>query len=194
MAVNFSAYSIRRPIPSILLFIVLCLLGIVSFMQLPVTRFPNIDVPVVSVTVTQSGAAPSELETQVAKRIEDSLAGVTGVKRLITTLNDGRSVTIVEFQLEVNVEKALNDVKDAVAKIRAELPRTVDEPIIEKIVQRYPVKRVIAVADRGLLSIDNLAQWERRCDLRHLRRKPCVAWVTEATSRKRPFSRKCSCG
>ena len=60
MAVNFSAYSIRRPIPSILLFIVLCMLGLVSFMQLPVTKFPNIDVPVIAVTVTQSGAAPAE--------------------------------------------------------------------------------------------------------------------------------------
>jgi hydrophobic/amphiphilic exporter-1 (mainly G- bacteria), HAE1 family len=133
MAINFSAYSIRKPVPSILLFIVLCLLGIVSFMQLPVTRFPNIDVPVVSVTVTQSGAAPAELETQVAKRIEDSLAGITGVKRLISSLADGRATTVVEFQLEVNLEKALNDVKDAVAKVRAELPRTADEPIVEKI-------------------------------------------------------------
>jgi hydrophobic/amphiphilic exporter-1 (mainly G- bacteria), HAE1 family len=133
MAVNFSAYSIRKPIPSILLFIVLCLIGFVSFMQLPVTRFPSIDVPVVSVTVTQSGAAPAELETQVAKRVEDTLAGITGVKRLISSLTDGRSTTIVEFQLEVNIEKAVNDVKDAIAKIRAELPRTVDEPIVEKI-------------------------------------------------------------
>jgi len=133
MAVNFSAYAIRRPIPSILLFIVLCLMGLVSFMQLPVTRFPNIDIPVVSITVTQSGAAPAELETQVAKRIEDSVAGVTGVKRLITTLNDGRAITVVEFQLETNAEKALNDVKDAIAKVRAELPRTIDEPIVEKI-------------------------------------------------------------
>jgi hydrophobic/amphiphilic exporter-1 (mainly G- bacteria), HAE1 family len=150
MAVNFSAYSIRRPIPSILLFIVLCLLGMVSFMQLPVTRFPSIDVPVVSVTVTQSGAAPAELETQVAKRVEDSLAGVTGVKRLITTLNDGRSVTIVEFQLEVNVEKAVNDVKDSIAKIRAELPRTVDEPIIEKIDVEGQAILTYAVASPGM--------------------------------------------
>ncbi len=133
MAVNFSAYSIRKPIPSILLFMVLCLLGIVSFSQLPITKFPNIDVPVVSITVTQSGAAPAELETQVAKRIEDSVAGVAGVKRIMTTLNDGRSSTIVEFQLEVNPEKALNDVKDSIAKVRADLPRTVDEPIVEKI-------------------------------------------------------------
>ncbi|MGL4240352.1 MAG: efflux RND transporter permease subunit, partial [Beijerinckiaceae bacterium] len=150
MAVNFSAYSIRKPIPSILLFIVLCLMGVVSFMQLPVTRFPNIDVPVVSVAVTQSGAAPAELETQVAKRIEDTLAGVTGVKRLITTLNDGRSVTIVEFQLEVNVEKALNDVKDSVAKVRADLPRTVDEPIIEKIDVEGQAILTYAVASPGM--------------------------------------------
>ncbi len=150
MAVNFSAYSIRRPIPAILTFIVLCLMGIVSFMQLPVTRFPNIDIPVVSITVTQSGAAPVELETQVAKRIEDSVAGVTGVKRLITTLNDGRSVTIVEFQLEVNPEKALNDVKDAIAKVRADLPRTIDEPIVEKIDVEGQAIMTYGVASPGM--------------------------------------------
>ncbi len=150
MAVNFSAYSIRRPIPAILTFIVLCLMGVVSFMQLPVTRFPNIDIPVVSITVTQSGAAPVELETQVAKRIEDSVAGVTGVKRLITTLNDGRSVTIVEFQLEVNPEKALNDVKDAIAKVRADLPRTVDEPIVEKIDVEGQAIMTYGVASPGM--------------------------------------------
>ncbi|MFM9975377.1 MAG: efflux RND transporter permease subunit, partial [Beijerinckiaceae bacterium] len=133
MAINISAHSIRKPVPAILLFIVLCLVGFISFMQLPVTRFPSIDVPVVSVTVTQSGAAPAELETQIAKKIEDSIAGVTGVKRIISSLTDGRSSTVVEFQLEVNVDKAINDVKDAIAKIRPDLPRTVDEPIVEKI-------------------------------------------------------------
>jgi hydrophobe/amphiphile efflux-1 (HAE1) family protein len=133
MAINFSAYSIRKPIPSVVLFTVLCLLGLVSFMQLPVTRFPNIDVPLISVTVTQSGAAPAELETQVAKRIEDAVAGITGIKNIQSTLTDGTSTTIVEFRLEVNTDRALNDVKDAVAKVRAELPRTVDEPIISRI-------------------------------------------------------------
>jgi hydrophobic/amphiphilic exporter-1 (mainly G- bacteria), HAE1 family len=150
MAVNFSAYSIRKPIPAILLFIVLCLLGWMSFLQLPVTRFPNIDVPVISVTVTQSGAAPAELETQVTKRIEDAVSGITGVKRLISTMNDGRSTTVVEFQLEVNVEKALNDVKDSVSKVRAELPRTVDEPIIEKIDVEGQAILTYAVASPGL--------------------------------------------
>jgi hydrophobe/amphiphile efflux-1 (HAE1) family protein len=133
MAINVSAYSIRKPIPAVVLFMVLCLLGLTSFMQLPVTRFPNIDVPLISVTVTQPGAAPAELETQVAKRIEDAVAGVTGIKNIQSTLTDGTSTTVVEFRLEVNTDRALNDVKDAVAKVRAELPRTVDEPIINRI-------------------------------------------------------------
>jgi hydrophobic/amphiphilic exporter-1 (mainly G- bacteria), HAE1 family len=133
MSFNVSAYSIRKPIPAVVLFVVLMLLGWVSFLQLPVTRFPNIDVPVIAVTVTQAGAAPAELETQVAKRVEDAVAGITGVKNMISTLTDGNSTTAVEFRLEVNTDRALNDVKDAIAKIRADLPRNVDEPIINRI-------------------------------------------------------------
>jgi hydrophobe/amphiphile efflux-1 (HAE1) family protein len=131
--INFSAWSIRKPVPSILLFVVLCVLGLLSFSKLPVTRFPNIDVPLVSITVTQSGAAPAELETQVSKRVEDAVASVTGVKHVMSTLTDGSSVTTIEFRLEVNTDRAVNDVKDAVAKIRADLPKTIDEPIIQRI-------------------------------------------------------------
>lgn len=133
MNVNFSAWSIRKPVPSILIFFVLCVLGLISFMKLPVTRFPNIDIPLVAVTITQSGAAPAEMETQIAKRVEDVVANIAGAKRTITTLTDGQTQVIVEFRLEVNSDRALNDVKDAVAKIRADLPRTIDEPIINKI-------------------------------------------------------------
>jgi HAE1 family hydrophobic/amphiphilic exporter-1 len=130
---NFSAWSIRHPIPAIVLFVVLTVLGLVAFHQLPITKFPNIDVPVVSVTVTQAGAAPAELETQITKKIEDAVAGLTGVKNINSSITDGRSGVFIEFQLEVNVDRAMNDVKDAVAKIRADLPRTIDEPIIERI-------------------------------------------------------------
>ncbi|MCX7326124.1 MAG: efflux RND transporter permease subunit [Hyphomicrobiales bacterium] len=133
MNINFSAWSIRKPVPAVLLFVVLCVLGIMSFMKLPVTRFPNIDVPLVAVTVTQSGAAPAELETQISKRVEDAVANIAGVKRVISTLTDGSSQTVIEFRLEVNTDRALNDVKDAISKIRADLPRTVDEPVIQKI-------------------------------------------------------------
>ncbi len=133
MNINFSAWSIRKPVPAILLFVVLCVLGLLSFSKLPVTRFPNIDVPLVSVTVTQSGAAPAELETQVSKRVEDAVANITGVKHVMSTLTDGSSVTTIEFRLEVNTDRAVNDVKDAVAKVRADLPKTIDEPIIQRI-------------------------------------------------------------
>ncbi|MBO0661459.1 efflux RND transporter permease subunit [Jiella sp. MQZ9-1] len=130
---NFSAWSIRHPVPPILLFVVLIALGIYSFLALPITRFPNIDVPVIAVTVTQSGAAPSELENQVTKRVEDAIAGISGIKHITSTITDGQSVTAAEFRLEVNTDRALNDVKDAIAKIRSDLPRSVDEPIIQRI-------------------------------------------------------------
>ncbi len=133
MRLNISAWSIRNPVSPIVLFAVLTLLGIMSFMKLPVTKFPNIDVPVITVTVTQSGAAPSELETQVTKVVEDAVANISGVKHLQSALTDGSSVTAIEFRLEVNADRAQNDVKDAIANIRADLPRTVDEPIIQKI-------------------------------------------------------------
>ena len=131
--INFSAFSIRNPVPSILLFAVLCLLGLMSFAQLPVTRFPNIDVPVVSVAISQSGAAPAELETQVTKIVEDAVANITGVKHVLSTLTDGLSTTAIEFRLEVDTDRAVNDVKDAIEKVRQDLPRTIDEPVVQRI-------------------------------------------------------------
>ena len=133
MRINVSAWSIRRPVPAIVLFSVLTLLGTMSFVKLPVTRFPNIDVPIVSITVTQSGAAPTELESQVTKEVEDAVANITGVKHISSSVTDGSSVTIIEFRLEINQDRALNDVKDAIDKIRAQLPRNIDEPIVRRI-------------------------------------------------------------
>jgi hydrophobe/amphiphile efflux-1 (HAE1) family protein len=133
MNINFSAFSIRKPVPAVLLFTVLCVLGLMSFAKLPVTRFPNIDVPMVQVSISQSGAAPAELETQITKRVEDAVANLTGVKHVFSSITDGQSTTNIEFRLEINSDRAVNDVKDAVAKIRADLPRTIDEPITQKI-------------------------------------------------------------
>jgi HAE1 family hydrophobic/amphiphilic exporter-1 len=133
MRLNISAWSIRRPVPSIVLFAVLTLLGIISFMTMPVTRFPNIDVPLVSITVVQSGAAPAELESQVTKYVEDAVANITGVKHIMSTVTDGQSQTVIEFRLEVNQDRAVNDVKDAIDKIRLQLPRDINEPIVQRI-------------------------------------------------------------
>jgi hydrophobe/amphiphile efflux-1 (HAE1) family protein len=133
MSWNISAWSIRHPVPSLVLFMVLIALGYVSFKQLPITRFPNVDIPIVQVRVYQSGAAPSELETQVTKKIEDAIAGVSGVKHITSTVTEGLSLTVIEFRLEVDQDRALNDVKDAIARIRTDLPRTIEEPIASRL-------------------------------------------------------------
>ncbi len=133
MRLNISAASIKRPIPGVVLFVVLTILGLFAFAELPVTRFPNIDIPLVQVSVAEAGAAPSELETQVTKRIEDSVANLVGVKHVMSTVSDGLSSTIIEFHLETDTDRAVNDVKDAIAKIRADLPRTIEEPTVQRI-------------------------------------------------------------
>jgi hydrophobe/amphiphile efflux-1 (HAE1) family protein len=133
MSWNISAWSIRHPVPSLALFLVLIVLGVLSFQSLPVTRFPNIDVPVIQVRIYQSGAAPSELETQVTKEVEDAVAGVNGVKHISSNVTEGASVTTLEFRLEINADRALNDVKDAISRIRTDLPRTIEEPVTQRV-------------------------------------------------------------
>jgi hydrophobe/amphiphile efflux-1 (HAE1) family protein len=130
---NISAWSIRNPIPAVLLFIVLVALGLMAFAKLPVTRFPNIDIPLVSVTVTDPGVAPSELETQITKRVEDAVANISGVKNVMSTLTEGVSQTTVEFRLEIDTQTAVSDVKDAIDQIRSDLPATADDPIVSRI-------------------------------------------------------------
>ncbi|MGJ4939862.1 efflux RND transporter permease subunit [Bradyrhizobium sp. HKCCYLS1011] len=133
MALNISAWSIRHPLPSVVFSIILLLLGWISFTKLAVTRLPNADIPVISVAVSQFGAAPAELESQVAKTIEDGVSGVEGVRHISSSITDGLSVTTIQFALETNTDRALNDVKDAVTRVRANLPQNVTEPLIQRV-------------------------------------------------------------
>jgi hydrophobic/amphiphilic exporter-1 (mainly G- bacteria), HAE1 family len=133
MRANISAWAIRRPIPPIVLFILLMLVGVTSFLTLQIADTPNVDFPIVSVVVTQSGAAPSELETQVTRVIEDSIAGVGGINHIRSTVTDGVSRTIVEFAIGTNTDRAVNDVRNAVGKVRENLPQTIDEPQVERV-------------------------------------------------------------
>ncbi|MGI6247299.1 MAG: efflux RND transporter permease subunit [Pseudochelatococcus sp.] len=130
---NISAWAIRRPIPSIVLFVVLMLLGWSAFQGLPVARAPNIDMPLVTVTVERSGAAPEELEAEVTRPIENAVAGITGIKHIRSSIADGVSTTTVEFQLEVNSDAALFDVKNRVDALGNELPSDIDPPIVSKV-------------------------------------------------------------
>ena len=130
---NMSTWGIRNPVPVLALFLVLCALGAVAFMRLPVTRFPNIDVPIVTVSIAQAGASPSELVAQVTKPVEDAIASVAGVKHTTSIATDSLSTTTVEFQLETDSDRAVNDVKDAVARVRGDLPDAVSEPIVQRV-------------------------------------------------------------
>ncbi|WP_275784335.1 efflux RND transporter permease subunit [Pararhizobium gei] len=130
---NFSAWAIRNPIAPILGFALLLYLGIQSFFALPITRFPNIDVPVVAITVVQNGASPSELEMQVTKEVEDAVASIAGVDEIQSTVTDGQSVTSVVFRIEKPTEEAVQDTKDAIDRIRSDLPADVEEPVVTKI-------------------------------------------------------------
>ncbi|KRB61868.1 ABC transporter permease [Rhizobium sp. Root708] len=130
---NFSAWSIRNPIAPLLAFALLLFVGIQAFYKLPITRFPNIDVPLVSIIVTQSGASPSELEMQVTKEIEDAVASINGIDEIQSTVTDGQSQTVVMFRMEVPTEQAVQDTKDAIDRIRGDLPANVEEPIVSKI-------------------------------------------------------------
>ncbi|MGV2103546.1 efflux RND transporter permease subunit [Rhizobium sp. 21-4511-3d] len=130
---NFSAWSIRNPIAPLLAFALLLFVGIQAFYKLPITRFPNIDVPVVSITVTQSGASPAELEMQVTKEVEDAVASISGIDEIQSTVTDGQSQTVVVFRIEKPTAEAVQDTKDAIDKIRSDLPAGIEEPIVSKV-------------------------------------------------------------
>lgn len=153
---NFSAWSIRNPIAPILFFVVLMVLGYQSFVSLPITRFPNIDVPIVSINVTQSGASPAELETQVTKEVEDAVASVTGVDHIQSTINDGTSTTAVIFRMEVPTAQAVQDVKDAIDRIRSDLPTSIEEPIVSKVDVEGQAIQTFSVSAPGM-SLEELS-------------------------------------
>jgi hydrophobe/amphiphile efflux-1 (HAE1) family protein len=144
---NMSTWAIRNPVPSIAGFLVLVIVGLFAFRSLPVTQFPNIDVPIINVSVAQAGAAPSELISQVTKPIEDSIASITGVKHITSVATDSSSVTTVEFELSTDSDRALNDVKDAVARVRAELPDSISEPLVQRLDVTGQAIMTYAVAD-----------------------------------------------
>ncbi len=133
MSFQISAWSIRNPIPVVSLFILLTIAGIVAYVGLPIKQFPNVNVPVVQVTVTQSGAAPSEMENQITRPIENALSTVSGVKHISSTVVLGSSVTSVQFELHNDMQKATDDVRTAVERTRVQLPPGIDPPLVQRL-------------------------------------------------------------
>ncbi|HEU0202117.1 MAG TPA: efflux RND transporter permease subunit, partial [Burkholderiaceae bacterium] len=129
---NFSALAIRNPVVVIMLFLLVTLAGVLSFRSTVIQDFPDVELPIVTVTATLDGAAPAQLETEVARKLEDSIATLQGVKHIYTTVRDGDVTMVVEFVIEKNTAEAVTDVRDAVAKVRSELPADVKEPSVVK--------------------------------------------------------------
>jgi multidrug efflux pump subunit AcrB len=129
---NFSALSIKNPIPAIMLFALLTLAGLMAYKANAVQDFPDIELPIVTVSAVLDGAAPAQLETEVARKIEDSVATLQGVKNIYTKVLDGVATVTVEFILEKNISDAVNDVRDAVARVKADLPAEMRDPTVTK--------------------------------------------------------------
>ncbi|NDE01354.1 MAG: efflux RND transporter permease subunit [Gammaproteobacteria bacterium] len=129
---NISAWAIRHPTFPIVLFVVLSFIGVVSFIRLPINLNPDVTFPIIMVQVSQPGAAPSEIETQITQKVEGAVRSVADVRNISSRASEGSSFTSVEFQIGTPIDRALNDVRDAVSKIRADLPEGVDEPQINR--------------------------------------------------------------
>ena len=129
---NVSAWCIRNPIPSVLLFVMLTLAGLLGFRAMKVQNCPDIDLPTVTVSAALPGAAPAQLETEVARKIENSVATLQGVKHIYTKVQDGVATVTVEFRLEKPTQEAVDDVRDAVARVRSDLPGALRDPVISK--------------------------------------------------------------
>lgn len=178
MSFRISAWSIRNPIPVVSLFILLTIAGIIAYVGLPIKQFPNVTFPIVAVTVTQNGAAPSEMENQITRPVENAMSGVAGVKHISSTVVLGVSTTMIEFDLQSDMQKATDDVRTAVERTRVDLPNGIDPPLVQRLdIENAPIltyavsapgmggtelsRFIDKVATRALQAQDGVAQVNR---------------------------------
>jgi len=144
---RISTWGIKNPIPVALFFLAAVLAGTLTYNMLPIKRFPNVVFPAVVVTVTESGAAPAEMETQVTRPIEDAMAGIANVKDIQSVVDQGASTTVIQFELSEDLQKATDEVRQKVDETRANMPRDIDPPSVSRVdVDSQPIL-TYAVAD-----------------------------------------------
>lgn len=130
---NVSAWSIRNPVPSLVLFVLLSLAGMLAFKSMKVQNFPDLDLPTIMVTATLPGASPGQMETEVARKIENAVVSVQGLKNIYTKVQDGTVLVTCEFRIEKPVQEALDEIRSAVNGVRTDLPAALLEPSIRKL-------------------------------------------------------------
>jgi len=131
--INVSSWSIRNPIPAVMLFVLLTIAGLLAFGSMKIQNFPDLDLPTVAVTAVLPGAAPAQLETDVARKLENAVAPLQGLKHIYTKVQDGSVTVTTEFRLEKPVQEALDEVRSAVQGARADLPGEMRDPVLQKI-------------------------------------------------------------
>jgi hydrophobe/amphiphile efflux-1 (HAE1) family protein len=130
---NISAWAIRHPIIPVVLFVVLFFLGVVAFIRLPINLQPDISFPAVNVNVSQPGAAPTEMETQVAQKVEGSISNIGNVRNMTTFIVEGQVNIFVLFEIGTPIDRAVTDVRDAISKVRNDLPQGIFEPQVTRV-------------------------------------------------------------
>ena len=127
-----AALCVRRPVFASVLILSLVVVGIFAFTQLGVDRVPNVDIPTITVTTRLPGAAPEQIESEITDKIEEAVNTISGIDQLSSNSAEGISQVIVAFRLEKDADLAAQDVRDRVNRILPLLPRTIEQPTIEK--------------------------------------------------------------
>ncbi len=166
---NVSLWGIRNPIPAALVFVVLCVAGIVGLRQLPISQLPDFITPEVSVTINLPGATPTQLETDVTRRVEDAVASIASIDKIISNVSEGVTKTRIIFELGRDMDQATQEVRDAVERIRPELPEDIEEPVVSRLLLFGPTLLGYAVES------DRMAPDE-------------LSWFVDDTVRKALFS------
>jgi multidrug efflux pump subunit AcrB len=130
---NVSAWCIRNPIAAIMFFVMLCFAGVLSYQSMKVQNFPDLDVPNIIITASLPGGSPAQLETEVARKIENSIASLEGLKNIYTKVQDGVVTITAEFRIEKLTQEALDETRSAVQQVRADLPADLRDPIVSKV-------------------------------------------------------------
>ena len=130
---NISAWAIRHPVMPIVLFVVLFFLGIVAFIRLPINLDPDVTFPAVDTSISQPGAAPTEMETQIAQKVEGSISSIGNVRNITTFIVEGQVRIFTQFEIGTPIDRAVTDVRDAVTKVRNDLPQGILEPLVTRV-------------------------------------------------------------
>jgi len=174
---NISSWAIRNPVIPLVLFFMLTLVGLISFNRMAVNNMPDISFPGAMVVISQPGAAPPELETQVTRRVESAIRSINGVDEISSTVREGASETMVQFDIGTPIDRAVNDLRDAIARIRGDLPEGILEPYIRRIeVEGGPI--VTLSANSTAMTVEQLSWYIDDTIARRLLAVPGVATVS----------------